>query len=71
MGLLISEPPFTSQDQDDEIQPAVPTQICLYPLLFLVETMEHLFFHTGAEFGFFSCVINGEEREQSHRAVFR
>ncbi|XP_016375272.1 C-Jun-amino-terminal kinase-interacting protein 1a [Sinocyclocheilus rhinocerous] len=26
---------------------------------------------SGAEFGFFSCVINGEEREQSHRAVFR
>ncbi|XP_051975885.1 C-Jun-amino-terminal kinase-interacting protein 1-like [Xyrauchen texanus] len=26
---------------------------------------------SGAEFGLFSCVINGEEREQSHRAVFR
>uniref|UniRef100_A0A673J4V0 C-Jun-amino-terminal kinase-interacting protein 1-like n=1 Tax=Sinocyclocheilus rhinocerous TaxID=307959 RepID=A0A673J4V0_9TELE len=26
---------------------------------------------SAAEFGFFSCVINGEEREQSHRAVFR
>ncbi|TRY98077.1 hypothetical protein DNTS_023530 [Danionella cerebrum] len=26
---------------------------------------------SGAEFGYFSCVINGEEREQSHRAVFR
>ncbi|XP_057186181.1 C-Jun-amino-terminal kinase-interacting protein 1a isoform X1 [Triplophysa rosa] len=26
---------------------------------------------SGAEFGHFSCVINGEEREQSHRAVFR
>lgn len=27
---------------------------------------------TGAEsFGLFSCVINGEEHEQSHRAIFR
>lgn len=32
---------------------------------------ERLFSHSAAEFGFFSCIINGEEREQSHRAVFR
>jgi hypothetical protein len=31
-----------------------------------------LVYLSGTEsFGLFSCVVNGEEREQTHRAVFR
>lgn len=38
----------------------------------LIVSITSMLYHSGAgSFGVFSCVLDGKERQQSHRAVYR
>lgn len=66
-GELLLPPSVTEDNPHQTVEgrgarlPAPPLSLCLF-----------CFCLSGTEsFGLFSCLVNGEEREQTHRAVFR